>query len=223
LPTPATVESHSDTTIEILGNGVTRTSLPVSVVIPAAIHGTATTPLPQPNVVVTGKALALTTHTSPANPLMTGTKALLVTGYFVPLQVPVVDQFGDDLSDIYVGTPVSEGAHAYPINQTIQEGGTYTDPVGAFPVRYKVVTVAGQQAAQPDNPIIANRTINPGKAAVTNWEATGAQALFASTQGTEEIVVKVGGFRLNPGVHNRTVTVTKGDGLTARVKIVWLE
>jgi hypothetical protein len=65
--------------------------------------------------------MVLTPQTSPAaRPGLKPTEVELATVYMFPLKVPVVDQFGNALSSIYEGTPVTEtiaGKENVPINQ----------------------------------------------------------------------------------------------------------
>jgi hypothetical protein len=194
---------------------ITKASVPVVVVVPAGIGKHP----PTVDEIVDAVRLAVNTSTSPAAFDVPATKARLITGYFVNQEVQVVDQFRNDLSDIYVGTAVSE-YNKKPINVQIQAGGTYSDPVGDFVAHYTLAMGVPSYFAPVD------LTTAAGRAAKEAWTGpfTDAQPLlvpYSTPLPIQPIPVQVGGHQLAGGVKNRKVTVTLGVGLTARVKIDW--
>lgn len=68
---------------------------------------------------------------SPADSTTPANQARLVTGYYQPLTVAVVDQFGEPLEAAYAGQSVFENVGGWQnINQTLTANGTYTDRTG---------------------------------------------------------------------------------------------
>jgi hypothetical protein len=207
-----------------MDNGVFKAGVTVIVVVPSAIRATPTTPLPQANQLVKGVALAMNADTPLPFFNLPAPKVFLTTGYFVPLQVPVLDQFGNPLNQIYVGTSVSESSPAtgntfQPIHRELQAGNNngvfYIDPVGGKQDYYN-------QNGLPvftTNPV--DPTMNGVAADVATFLATGTgQALKQNEHATQNIDVQIGGIKLVHGVTNRKWFATK-EGNNVRVKIVW--
>jgi hypothetical protein len=173
-------------------------SVQVVVVVPAAVKKTK-----HPEVKagkVAAQNLVLRSYTSPAFFTRDTKKAQLGTAYLFYLKVQVVDQFGNQLNDVYVGAAVSETAADmtgdYPINQAIVAGGTYTDPVGPY---------------QPTKEF-ADATKGDAPKEIKNWPRDPAVKVPANDI-TQNIPVQVGGHPLNPAVKNRRVKWTD-DGVT---------
>lgn len=77
--------------------------------------------------------LAQNETTSPAEPQANEKQAMLVTYYVRFLKIRLLDQYGESLEDIYNGSKVEEstdGKGFVSLNQPIQSGGVFLDPVG---------------------------------------------------------------------------------------------
>ena len=184
-----------DTAVEVLDGLDIVASVNVVVVIPAGIGK-------HPELKATKIApenITLTSTSSPGWATTDPKVAVLVTAYVYNLKVPVVDQFGNALNDIYVGAAVGEssGGTVYPINQAIMAGGNYTDPV--FPYQGKA--------------LIADSTTVAAKKEIADWPKD-AKLDIPAGSGTQKIPVTVGGHPLNPAIKGRKVTWTADGTVT---------
>lgn len=159
----------------------------VSVVVPKSIA----TPHPQPSGPVAGINRVLDATTSPGFVGLPPGQVALMTVYLQWLSIRVVDQFGDNIGDLYQGATITEYG-GIPINQNLQANSTYQDPVGFAYLSAIVAAGSAQAIAWPTDPVL------PMQAAST----------------TQNIPVEVDGFSLNPAVGNRQVTATPPSTIT---------
>lgn len=193
-------EEDGDTMLNLTYEGEVITFAPVIVVVPTTIGS----PHPQPNSDVTPQNLVMDPSSTPPKSDLGPDQVYLCTAWMQELTIPVVDQFGDSLSDLYDGQPVEEnrGSGWNPINQNVS-GGSYTDFVGLLWSRLgqSVFTVT-----DPPDPI------------VTNWpSATPPNSPNIPSTLTEEVGVKIGGHELDPSITNRTWIHT----LPNHIQIIW--
>lgn len=164
----------------------------VSVVVPGKVgtpHDTT-----GGGVVVTNRVLDATT-TPPATGVPPGMVAL-VTLYMKVLTVTVVDQRGDSLGDLYQGAGISEADTSgvlVAINQQLSSSGTYSDPVGDGVVSALVARDSAEARQWPTQPALP-------------WTATKSF--------TQNFAVFVDNFRLDPGVVNRTASLSPPNNVT---------
>jgi hypothetical protein len=193
--TPVT-SLNGDSSVDAKFKGNVVASDPVIVIVPAAIG----TPHPQAKGVATPVNMALDLTTSPSYSGGKKGNVFLVCEYLLWLTVPVVDQFGNPLDSMYNGVDVTE-LNNVPINQKIKDG-TYQDPVGPGDPFEEV------EATSPVVPMyLKGQTYSlkdPNDSIVQN------------------IAVQVGGWSLNPGVKNRTVSwVTDPDTKSVTITVTW--
>ncbi len=202
---------NGDAFIEARLAGQTLARAAVVVVVPKAIatpHDTFTETLSPVN-----RTLDRTTSPAFFGALPRG-HVVLSTLYIKNLNVAVNDQFGARLDAIYAGAPVVETMQGrrIPINQAVNAQGVYLDPVGfiAF-VKPSVPAKIRRGGATIDNPAIAAFLRGPPRPPKAD-------------SANQNIPVRVGGHKLNPGVRNRTVkteVVRVANEVRARVTVTW--
>jgi hypothetical protein len=154
---------------------------------------------------------------------------LLATVYAQWLSVPVVDQFGAPVGDLYAGSPIIEDGWA-GINQTLRADSTYLDPVGviianettdvvqSIPDGYTDMDGNGQWSPGDilTNDYNENNMYDGATPRVAQWPTAAPTPLVPKTE-TQDIAVEVDVFPLKPGVVKRTSTANPPDTIT----IVW--
>jgi hypothetical protein len=154
-------EEDGDCDVEAVVDGKVVEEATVFVVIPAG-----TDPPADSNQVVTGRNIRFDTTTSPTNPdfgnQLGPNDTALMTFYGTTVNVPVVDQFGDAVGDIYgegnaaVVEQLAQGT-PFALNVVLGADSTYPDPVGH----------AVEKSAAP---VI----VQVGSADEVNWTGAGA-------------------------------------------------
>jgi hypothetical protein len=149
---------------------------------------------------VQGKAIAANETTSPVAFGVPDNMYKLCIVYMDWVDVQVVDQFGNRLSDEYEGQVVKEQAMVIfkPINQTIQADGTYKDPVG--------LRIGSTVTLPKDDPRVEQLLNDPNIP-----KLTGSEKVIQNKR------VMVAGHELQPAIVNRTI---KGIANTT-IKVTW--
>jgi hypothetical protein len=235
-PTPI-IFPEGNVSIQVVDHGVVKASVPVVVVIPDRFGN----PPPIVNRTIVGVATFFNNTSNPAINLVAAPAVLRVTSYTVKQHLYVLDQFGNALNDIYVGTPIYEKRLGLTnpninngfaqISPTIQPGGYYLDGTGDFVPEYNVNPTNGHpvyvNGILDALPAINDPTMGQGLIDYNTWrDMHYGQPLVslrlpqAHPPFPQVIDVAVGGFLLQSGV-NRTVTVTPLLDNYANIQIVW--
>jgi hypothetical protein len=176
----------------------------VSVVVPAEVatpHDCSGSGGP-----VNGRNYAENATTAPAQPNIPPGQVVLVTAYYLPLQITVHDQFHQLVGDIYDGAAITEtiqagGIMGAPINATLNSSSTYTDRVGAD-WKPQVNPIAGWPTTLTQQGIVP-----AGSEQANAWLSS--QSLPMQDHEEVQIAgVEVDGFPLNPGIVDRRVKIS---------------
>jgi hypothetical protein len=184
--------NHSDATLEVQDTGLTKASIPVTVVVPAGINS-------NHEFTFAGKVgqnLIASVGSSPGVGLPVD-QVEQVTFYGYYMKMPVVDQFGAALSGIYVGAAVTEGGKS--INQSIKAGGIYLDPFGATIQSAPIKRPATDKAMQD---------------LIDAWKKAPLLPIEDGELIEKTTAVEVGGQPLDPAVQGRKLTYKTNGEIT---------
>ncbi|MDB5343362.1 MAG: hypothetical protein JWP89_1739 [Schlesneria sp.] len=138
-------QPNGDVKLQAKKAGVVVGESPVIVVIPAQFDAGG---IPATNTTVDGQNKIANNTTSPSAANVIPPQAALITLYGVLLTIPIKDQFGKSINELYQGAAITESAATptgqvppkVPLNQALSAAGTYVDPSG-YPVIKKVVNL----------------------------------------------------------------------------------
>ncbi len=196
---------------QITANGMTPSTSPtILVLIPTRLSPKH---FPFPLQPVNGKRIAGNINTSPAFPDSVPPQATLSTQCTAWLQIQVLDQFNIKLDDIYIGAKVEEFMNSWVnINQQMQYGGIYLDPVGTSSSSGYIAT------SDPADNIPAYLSTPIGVDTVIFGPGSGAGDYLPDfTFPARYINIRVDGNVLTSGVRNRTLRTVKPN----LMEVIW--
>jgi len=185
----------------------------VSVVVPGDVG----TPHDEPTGIVAVVNGCYSQYTSPVFTLVPTNKVSLKTIWMQWLTIKVVDQFGEDLGDLYENAEVEEllGSGWHTINQFLDSAGCYQDPVGDY---------CNKDGFAPGT-ISPAVLVDPGSSEAGSWSTEPLEVCWSDITPpvvipkSADVRVRADGFELGPQITNRVATINWGGAGPSNVSV----